>query len=447
MLPPASLTWVHSFGGENLTQAILEHIYSTYSENDHHNSKFVALDATVDRLEDIKPEFTLVFFSKGLRIEMDINFETVRTKTAPIAITKGSRSQAAFENKPTASPPRVFRFNKMVDAEVIVACPDMKVDWQMSIESDLSAEKIHDKFRKLAAELRFEAVPEGTLTFPTFTVSSQALQAAGISSVACKVYSTFECVQSPFLVQVAAYYDWHKHLLFDPNTFPVDPLRFDTSGSPVCPAPNKSCAVSLFGLDWDDKMKDLDPDSKTFASDLVDVFNQDIYMPAANDLTPGVESTGKLVREVEYLLDVTTQAATELASLDNDTQGSLPEEDGMQVPDEAPTEAFSAMGLARGPDEGQTNQLGIVSAPLFDYSRDSQSQFGPESLLDFDAQPEARPEAYTEVEQAEVAQAPAEQVQVGQTQVGQAQVEEDEECLMDFSDDSLLDFAAQPDAK
>lgn len=74
-------------------------------------------------------------------------------------------------NRPTASPPRVFRFNNMVDAEVIVPCPDLKLDWQIIVESDLGPNKIHDKFRTLATELRFAPVLDGSLTFPTVNVS------------------------------------------------------------------------------------------------------------------------------------------------------------------------------------------------------------------------------------------------------------------------------------
>lgn len=387
----------YSFGGENLTQTILQHIYETDDPELSDFKRYVARDATVDRLEDVKPQFCLIFFSAGFRIEMDIHFEMMRRP----ATTSTSRSLPTIMNKPTASSPRVFRYNKTVDAEVVVACPDMKIDWQISVESDLSADKVHDKYRELATSLRFDPVPEGTLTFPVGTVSRQALLRANIDGAACKVYRTVECVNAPYLVEIAAYYDWNSTPLAKALTNPGrDNYTFDTAGQ-RSPAPSKSCAVALYDEDWDAKMRNTNPTSGPFAEELIDIFYNRDQLAGCGSQIAGELSAGQLLREVEFLLDITTQAATELESLENDTQhsnnpASVPAGDatqavsGPEVPTQEATEAESLLDFGAQPEDTESlldfNDHQAEVESLIDVRSHAET----ESLLDFSAQPDAR---------------------------------------------------------
>lgn len=220
---------------------------------------------------------------------------TVMSSTAP--------RRATSSNLPTASSLRVFRFNKTVDAEIAVACPDMKVDWKLAVESDRSADKVHDKFRDLAKDLRFGPVSDNGQTFPIARASRAALRNANIDSVACKATWTFECVEAPFRIDLTEYYDWDadplsKHIENNPQMTHYD---FSVTGR-KCPVPNKSCAVSLYGDDWDEKLRDLSPASGRFAEQLIDLFGQGLE---------GEQYVGSLLREIRFLLKVTSEAVTE----------------------------------------------------------------------------------------------------------------------------------------
>lgn len=295
------LTFANSFGGENLTKTILQHTYKTDNPEEPAARRFVALDATIDLLRDVKPRFCLVFFSGNFRIEMGIHVE-------PAKSTYASTGRGAKRlNLPTASSPRIFRFNKTVDAEVVVACPDMKVDWQLSVDSDLSADKIHEQFRVLAKELRFDPVPEDGYTFPVAHASRISLKKANIDSVACKAIWTFECVTAPCYTDFTEYYDWDayplsKYMNQNPQ---VTQYAFSATGR-NCPIPNKSCAVSLYGDDWDEKMREISPASGKFAEQLINLFGHGI---------DGEQYIGSLLQEIEFLLDITTQAIAETESL------------------------------------------------------------------------------------------------------------------------------------
>lgn len=232
---------------------------------------------------------------------MDIHVEPVKNFSST-----GSR-RANRLNLPTASSPRIFRFNKTVDAEIAVACPDMKVDWQLSVDSDLSADKVHNKYRDLARELCFDPVPDNGQTFPVAHASRVSLRNANIDSVACKAIWTFECVMAPCRIDFMEYYDWDAYPLsnFMEKNPHIAQFDFSTTGR-NCPIPNKSCAVSLYGDDWDEKMRNLSPASGKFADQIIDIFGHGL---------DGEQYVDSLLREIEFLLRITSQAAAEAESL------------------------------------------------------------------------------------------------------------------------------------
>ncbi|KAJ4394310.1 hypothetical protein N0V93_003527 [Gnomoniopsis smithogilvyi] len=286
------------FGDENLTKLILRHIHKTDDPEKPTLRRFVALDATIDRLTDVKPRFCLVFFSGNFRIEMDIFVEPTNMC---------SSRRANRPNLPTASSPRIFRFNKTVDADIVVACPDMAFDWKLSVDSDLSTDNVHNKFRDLAKELRFDQAPEDGQTFPAVHVSRASLRKANIDNVACKAMWTFECVKAPCHIVLTEYHDWDAYPLssFMEKNPRVAQFSFSPTGR-NCPVPNKSCAVSLYGDDWDEKMRNLSPASIKFADQIIDLFGRDL---------DGEQYVDNLLHEIEFLLGITSHAAAEAESL------------------------------------------------------------------------------------------------------------------------------------
>lgn len=438
------LTWLYSFGDEDLTETILHYIHKTDLNNVPY-TKYVPHDPTVGRLKDIKPQFTLVFFSVGYRIEMDIQFETIRG--AATTVLGNVPAQPLEWNRPTASPPRVFRFNKMVDAEVIVPCPDLKLDWQITVESDLGANKIHEKFRTLATELRFTPVLAGTLTFPTVNVSRSALLKAHIDGIAMKMYRTFESVDAPYHIQVATYYDWNAaplpRYLARPD---IMEYEYGTEQCSNCPVPNKSCAVSLYGSYWDDQIHNLNPASMDFSAELMKLFYDREICESHGLTVAGELATHDLLREVACLLDITTKAVTELESLrpsldleekDDENVKNVENDDllvdfsapattqAASVPNDVPAQTgvhskfipkfnYGNVHTSKpgrtlfdwkdttipdtnaAPAQGQTDakspiepSAAAAEESLMDFSPETRSETHSECLLDFDAQPDA----------------------------------------------------------
>lgn len=183
----------------------------------------------------------------------------------------------------------------------------MKVDWQLSVDSDLSADKVHERFRILAKELHFDPVPEDGLTFPVAHASCTSLRKANIDSAAGKATWTLECLKAPCRIDFTEYYDWDAHPVsnhMDKNPH-VDLYSFSIIGR-NCPIPNKSCAVSLYGEDWDEKMRTMNPASGRFADELINLFGCGV---------DGEQYIKSMLQEIEFLLNITTQAVAETESL------------------------------------------------------------------------------------------------------------------------------------
>lgn len=248
--------------------------------------KFIADDYSLESLREVKPKYCLVFFSGNHRIEIDVQ-----------------EDQAGIY-PPTASAPRVYKlFKKSLVAEVAVACPDKKFDWHLSVESDIGADMVAEKFRMLARALVFVRGPKGHFEFPITRVPRAALRDAHIDNVACKVYWKFGCGKSPYSVEVAVYHDWEtsplRNVLQKPIPQAASSVTFDTTGVDS-PRPVKSCAMALYRYDWDDKMRDINPTSRKFTNEFADLFSDQ------GDLLSGIR---QLLEEVDYLLNTATTEA------------------------------------------------------------------------------------------------------------------------------------------
>lgn len=276
-VPELTLT---RFGDEELTTRILENIYRKQAD-DPVTPRFIAEDHEIEELRDVRPKYCLVFLSGNRRVEVDVQCE----HDGP--------------HRFTASAPRVYKsFNKSLVAEIAVACPDKKLDWHVSVESDVGADMVDQSFRNLAKAVVFGVVPVNHFDFPVFHVPRAALCAANVDNVACKVYWTFGCTKGPYCVEVAVNHDWKDQPLSKRTRGQKAPVgyTFDASGC-MAPLPFKSCLMSLYGVEWDDKMCGTNPASGQFEEKFADLFSHE------DDLVSGV---GQLLEEVDYLLDIAT---------------------------------------------------------------------------------------------------------------------------------------------
>lgn len=208
----------------------------------------------------------------------------------------------------TASTPRVYKsFKKSLVAEVVVACPDEKFDWHVVVESDIGGGVdgvVEQRFKNLAAALKFGDEPVNGFDFPTTEAPRSTMVAAGVDKVAYKVYWTFECSSSPYKVEVAVYHDSK----FGFSTRLRDPKApFLVPFSQIM-APIKACGVSLYGDQWDRKLRGMNPASGQFPAEFADLFSlPGRRVDAEGDHVSGV---AKLLEEMEHLLKTTTSEAT-----------------------------------------------------------------------------------------------------------------------------------------
>lgn len=225
----------------------------------------------------------MMFFSGSYRIEIDVQY-------AP-----NNRSIV-----PTAAYPRVFQsYDKALQTEVVVACPDKKFDWRLSVESDIGPKEIPAAFIKLQRAIKFEQVPEEGSEFPRASVPMTVLTEAKIDSAACKVYSLFSCAILPFNIEVGVYHDWRRTPKHAPD--PRKPnIYFSTLGC-GSPLPVKSCTLSFYGMAWDEALRELNVTSQGFPRKFVDIFS--VYGCGLEDSITG------LLKEVNRLLDIVSTEA------------------------------------------------------------------------------------------------------------------------------------------
>lgn len=240
----------------------------------------MAEDHSIDELRDVKPKYCLIFFSGNRRLEIDVQYE----HDGPYNFT--------------ASAPRVYKsFNKSLVADIAVACPDEKFDWHLSVESDVGADRVDSSFRNLAKALQFGVTPINHFDFPVIKAPRSALLDANIDNMVCKVYWTFTYVYRPYCVEVAVTHDWKNSPLstnIRDHTKPAI-FNFDTADGRV--GPIKSCLMSLYGFEWEDKMHGIDPTSGQFEKRFSDLFSY------RGDAETGAS---QLLEEIEYLQEIAT---------------------------------------------------------------------------------------------------------------------------------------------
>lgn len=216
-----------------------------------------------------------MFFSGNHRLEIDVQYE----HDGPYNFT--------------ASAPRVYKsFNKSLVADIAVACPDDKFDWRLSVESDAGADMVDVNFRNLAKVLRFGVTPVNHFEFPVIKAPRPALFAAKIENMVCKVYWTFSCVSHPYCVEVAVTHDWKNSPLSTSIKDHMTPYLYTFNTANARVGPIKSCLMSLYGVEWEDKIRGMDLTSGQFENMFSDLFSHQ------GDAETGA---GQLLEEIDYL--------------------------------------------------------------------------------------------------------------------------------------------------
>ncbi|KAJ0121718.1 hypothetical protein J7T55_008885 [Diaporthe amygdali] len=276
----------HKLGNESWAARMLEIIYQTEDLNNPILAEFLAAEPTIISIRDIKPKYTLVLFAKDLKIEVDVAY-------CP-----------QYRRNPEASSVRAFNFSRDKVVEVAVSCPDRKFDWHLAIEAESPANRIPTEIQDFIARgLKFKrpVLKESGINddFPFTEMDPYMLRAAGIDQVACKVFWTFQTAEKPYCLEVSVYHEWGAGFPQDskPN------YQWKALNTAAVPRPMKSCGVSFYGQDWDDKMQEMNRPGGGRQADFANAF-PDLFV--TEDSTSGIE---QFLREMQRLHDFTELAS------------------------------------------------------------------------------------------------------------------------------------------
>ncbi|KAI7787059.1 hypothetical protein LA080_001151 [Diaporthe eres] len=275
----------HKLGNECWAARMLDIIYGTEDLDNPTTAEFLPADPTALSLRDIKPKFTLVLFAKDLKIEVDVMYD------------------AKYRPRPETGSVRAFSFNRDKVAEVAVSCPNRKFDWHLSVEAESPKSRIPaEVFDFIARGLEFKRpIPtdsEINDDFPFTEVNAYLLRAASIDNVACKVFRTFQTANTPYCLEVSVYHEWGAGFFQETN--PIYPWK--ALNTAAVPRPIKSCGISLYGQDWDHKIRDINKPGGGRQADFANGF-PDLFVN--EDSSSSIE---QFLQEMQRLHDFTELA-------------------------------------------------------------------------------------------------------------------------------------------
>lgn len=173
----------------------------------------------------------------------------------------------------------------------------------MSVEAESPASRIPAEIMDfLARGLKFKgpvsSKSEIDDDFPLTGMNTFLLRAASIDKVACKVFWTFQTAEQPYCLEVAVYHEWGAGFLEDVQP----PNQWKTINTAATPSPIKSCGVSCYGQQWDEKMQEINRPGGGRQADFVHGF-PDLFV--TGDSAVGVE---QFLQEMQRLHDFTELA-------------------------------------------------------------------------------------------------------------------------------------------
>lgn len=245
----------HKLGNQSWAARMLETIYKTEDLDDPAATQFYVADASEISIQDMKPKFTLVLFAKDLKIEVDTSYDP------------------KYHSRPQVDSVRAFSFKRDKVAEIAVACPNRMFDWHLSVEAEIPKSQIPAELLEFIHHgLRFKppvSKKTGINDDLLFTeMNNYLLRAASIDNVACKVFWNFQTAETPYYLEVAVYHEWGAGFL--ETSKPIYPWK--ALNTAVVPHPIKSCGVSIYGHEWDHKMRGINKPGRGRQADFVDGF-------------------------------------------------------------------------------------------------------------------------------------------------------------------------------
>ncbi|KAG8164855.1 hypothetical protein KVR01_005130 [Diaporthe batatas] len=261
----------HKLGDQSWAARMLETIYKTEDPNNPAAAQFYVADASEVSIRDMKPNFTLVLFAKDLKIEVDITYDP------------------KYHSHPHVGSVRAFSFKRDKVAEVAVACPN-----RIQIPAEV-LEFIHYGLRFKPPVSKETGINDD---FLVTEMNNYLLRAASIDNVACKVFWTFQTAETPYYLEVAVYHEWGGALL--ETSKPVYPWK--ALNTAAVPHPIKSCGVSIYGHDWDHKMRGMNKPGKERQADFVNGFPE---LFDSEEYNTGIEH---FLQQIQRLHDFTDLA-------------------------------------------------------------------------------------------------------------------------------------------
>ncbi|POS80404.1 hypothetical protein DHEL01_v201214 [Diaporthe helianthi] len=226
----------HRLGDQSWAARMLETIYKTEDLDNPAVAEFYVTDASEVSIRETKPKFTLVLFAKDIKVEVDIVYDP------------------KYEMNPQTGSVRAFSFKRDKVAEVAVSCPNRMFDWHLSVEAEIPRNQIPEELLQFIHHGLKLRPPVSKKTgikddFVFTLVNNYFLRAASIDNIACKVFWNFQTIEAPYYLEVAVYHEWVGGFSETSNWWILNTVDV--------PQPIKSCGVSVYGHEWDHKMRQI----------------------------------------------------------------------------------------------------------------------------------------------------------------------------------------------
>lgn len=179
-----------------------------------------------------------------------------------------------------------------------------KFDWHLSVEAETPKSRIPaEVFDFIARGLKFKRpIPTNSEIndeFPYTELNAYLLRAASIDNVACKVFWTFQTANTPYCLEVSVYHEWSAGFFQEDN--PI--YLWKALNTAAVPRPIKSCGISLYGQDWDHKIRDINKAGGGRQADFANGF-PDLFVN--EDSSSSIE---QFLQEMQRLHDFTELAS------------------------------------------------------------------------------------------------------------------------------------------
>jgi hypothetical protein len=174
-----------------------------------------------------KPRHVLILFYGHLRVEFELQLLHVTSRK------EKEEGKAEY----TLGQMRAFRRVGGDDEhDIVAACPGRPFDWKLEVQSETPFGDLSQSLHQLRLQITIVDSKDGRgEVYPMPSLPRGHLKGSGIEEIATKTVWTFECIHSPYYLEVVLIRKFDRESLSAPS--------------------ENSCAVTIYGVNWDDETR------------------------------------------------------------------------------------------------------------------------------------------------------------------------------------------------